>query len=47
MHPPMTAGSSEQHQRRGRARRTSVLLVLVALIFYVGFIVVQMMRGRG
>jgi hypothetical protein len=47
MHPPMTAGSSEQHLRQSRARRTTVLLALVALGFYIGFIVVQMMRGRG
>jgi hypothetical protein len=47
MHPPMTAGSSEQHQRQSRTRRTTLLLALAALGFYVGFIVVQMLRGRG
>jgi hypothetical protein len=47
MHPPMTAGSSEQHQRQSRARRTTVLLALVALGFYVGFVVVRVMRGGG
>jgi hypothetical protein len=47
MHPPMTAGSSDPHARRVRARRTSLLLALLALGFYVGFIVVQLMRARG
>jgi uncharacterized membrane protein len=47
MHAPMNVASSEQHQRRSRTRRTTVLLALAALGFYVGFIVVQMMRGRG
>jgi hypothetical protein len=43
----MTAGNREQHLRQSRARRTTVLLALVALGFYVGFVVVQMMRGGG
>jgi hypothetical protein len=47
MHPPISAGSSDPPVRAVRTRRTALLLGLVALAFYAGFIVVQMLRGGG
>jgi hypothetical protein len=35
----------EVHERRTKARRTAILLGLVALAFYVGFIVMSVMRS--
>ncbi|HTT02360.1 MAG TPA: hypothetical protein VMG11_09775 [Steroidobacteraceae bacterium] len=37
--------SSEDDERRRRIRRTTLLLALIALAFYVGFILMSVMRG--
>jgi hypothetical protein len=37
--------SSDDDERRRRIRRTTVLLALIALAFYVGFILMSVMRG--
>jgi hypothetical protein len=36
----------EEHERRKRVRRTALLLALVALSFYAGFILLSVMRSR-
>jgi len=37
--------SSEDGERRRRIRRTTVLLAVIALAFYIGFILMSVMRG--
>jgi hypothetical protein len=39
-------GNDDGASRRARARRMTVLLALVAISFYVGFIVMQVMGAR-
>jgi uncharacterized membrane protein (DUF485 family) len=46
MHPWWPVAPSID-ERRKRVRRNAILLALVALVFYVGFIVLSMMRGSG
>jgi uncharacterized membrane protein (DUF485 family) len=42
-----TSMTPEQvHERRTKARRTAILLGLVALAFYVGFIVMSVSRSH-
>ena len=43
MHPDLPA--EEQAERRAKVRRTAILLGLVALSFYVAFIVMSVMRS--
>jgi hypothetical protein len=43
MVPAMTP--DEVHERRAKARRLAILLGFVALAFYVGFIVMSVMRS--
>jgi len=38
--------SAEQQERKRRAKRTAILLALVAGSFYVGFIVLTFFRGQ-
>ena len=38
-------GSVDEAMRRRRIRRTALLLALVAIGFYAGFIVMSVMRG--
>jgi hypothetical protein len=39
--------TDQDAERRKRTVRTSLLLGLLALTFYVGFILVQLLRSRG
>jgi cell division septal protein FtsQ len=39
--------NTESDQRRRRARRTAIGLLLVALAFYVGFIIMSVRRSHG
>jgi hypothetical protein len=40
------SGSDDGAARRARAKRMTILLALVAISFYVGFIVMQVMGAR-
>jgi hypothetical protein len=37
--------SSDDTERRRRIRRTALLLGILAIVFYVGFIIMSVMRG--
>lgn len=38
---------TDNHEGRRSVRRTTVTLVLVAVAFYVAFIIAQIVRGQG
>jgi hypothetical protein len=42
----MTGNDDDGVARRARARRMTILLALVAISFYVGFILMQVMGAR-
>lgn len=42
---PTTMTPEQVNERRARARRTAILLGLVALAFYVGFIVMSVSKS--
>jgi uncharacterized membrane protein (DUF485 family) len=43
MHPPVS--NDEIAERRAKARRTAIILGLVALAFYLGFIVMSVSKA--
>ncbi len=46
VNPVNALSSAEQVERRRRAKRTAVLLGLVAATFYIGFIVMTYFRSQ-
>jgi len=43
--PILTLTQLDQVQRRKRIRRTAILVALIPLAFYFGFIIVTLVRG--
>ena len=46
VNPANAMPSDEQADRRRRAKRTAVLLGVVAAVFYFGFMVLMYLRGQ-
>jgi len=43
--PRLSMASDDDPDRRRRVRRTAIILAAVALAFYIGFIVMSLVRG--